>query len=163
MAFADVRRSRLKSDYEQISNMTGSVLTFRPLSGVAPYIDKYEITLHIKTIISPAPEYRDKHIIHLSFGPTYPFDRPITKMVSRPQPYHCNWWDDGLYCSNVNWSPAEKLGDYLVRLIRTLQFDMEITNPNSPANKQAMEWYLSKRESGLFPCDRTKLPDPIKR
>ena len=158
-AFADVRRARLKSDYEQISNMVGPVLSFRALSGTAPYIDSYEITININSIISSTPTYRNKHVIRVDLGPQYPTTKPSTVMITKPQPFHCNWWESGAYCCGT-WSPSEKFGDYLVRLMRTLQFDKEITNPNSPANPTAKDWYLSKINSGLFPCDRTQLPDP---
>ena len=165
-AFADVRRARLKSDYEQISNMVGPVLSFKALSGTAPYIDTYEITININTIIGPAPTYRNKHVIQVFLGPKYPLERDIKLvMITRPQPYHCNWWANGTFCYGT-YNPAEKLGDRLIRLMRTLQFDPEITYTGSPTpdniinGVRADSWYKSKINSGLFPCDRTQLPDP---
>ena len=47
-------------------------------------------------------------------------------------------------------------------MIRTLQYDMEITNEHSPANEEARNWYLRMRNSGIFPCDRQEMPDPTK-
>ena len=55
---------------------------------------------------------------------------------------------------------SEALGDHVIRMIKTLQFDLDITNENSPANNEANAWYISKKYSGIFPCDKTKLPDP---
>ena len=46
-------------------------------------------------------------------------------------------------------------------MVKTLQYDSDITNVvGSPANSDAKDWYLQKRNSGLFPCDRQLLPDP---
>jgi len=45
-------------------------------------------------------------------------------------------------------------------MIKTLQFEPSFTNPDSPANAVASEWFQRNRECGLFPCDRSLLPDP---
>jgi len=50
----------------------------------------------------------------------------------------------------------------MIRMIRTLQYDMEITNEHSPANEEARNWYLRMRNSGIFPCDKQEMPDPTK-
>ena len=54
----------------------------------------------------------------------------------------------------------EKLGEHVIRMIQTLQYNDEITNEKSLANGEAGSWYVANRGKGLFPCDRTPLPDP---
>lgn len=80
-------------------------------------------------------------------------------MRTSPPPYHPNWYANGNWCHGT-WTASESLGHYVIRMIRTLQFDLDITNPNSPANREARDWFVSKKSSGLFPCDRSILPDP---
>src|SRR5690349_13099934 len=80
-------------------------------------------------------------------------------MISAPFPFHPNWNKEGLWCHGT-WIISEGLGHNVVRMIRTLQFDLEITNEGSPANWDAKNWYSQHKNSGLFPCDRQVLPDP---
>lgn len=162
MAFVDVRKARLKADYEQIKNMVGPVLSFRILSGEAPYVDAYEFTINLRTIINNIPEYRNVSKVKIVLPEKYPMSRPRATMITAPAPYHPNWWTSGDYDCGC-WNPANKLGDYLILLMRTLQYDKDATYALSPSNNEAAEWYKTNSERGLFPCDRTQLPDPTKR
>jgi hypothetical protein len=80
-------------------------------------------------------------------------------MITRPAPFHPNWWESGKWCYGT-WMPSESLGNFVIRMIKTLQFDQSITNPESPANRDANVWYLSNKYSGWFPCDKQQPPDP---
>jgi ubiquitin-protein ligase len=153
------RRIRLKNDYKEMQNIQGKVVQWHPLSGDPPFVDAYELTINVRTIIGPRPNYRDKHIVKLVLPPTYPETQPQIVMLTQPQPYHPNWYTDARWCGG-GWIVSEGLGHYVVRMIRTLQFDAEITNPGSAANTIANEWYLSNRNHDIFPCDRQILPDP---
>ena len=83
-------------------------------------------------------------------------------MQSSPQPFHPNWYRDKRWCYG-KWDISEGLGHHVIRMIRTLQFDPEITDSNSPANGDARDWYLANQHQNLFPCDRKILPDPTKK
>ena len=155
------RNIRLKNDYTEMSNIRGPIVQWRALRGTPPYVEEYELTVKVRTILSARLEYRDTHTIRLTLPPTYPFSAPEAVMVTRPQPFHPNWFTTGRWCYGT-WEISEGLGHFVVRLLRTLQFDDEITNPNSPANRDANTWYLANRTRGLFPPDRQVLPDPTK-
>lgn len=155
------RRMRLKNDYKEMQNIKGEMVQWHPLSGDPPYVDAYEITINVRTVVDSRPNYRDTHVVRLVLPPAYPETPPQIIMITRPQPYHPNWFTDGRWCYG-SWVLSEGLGHYVVRMIRTLQFDAEITNPRSPANSDATTWYLSKLNHNLFPCDRQILPDPTK-
>ena len=58
---------------------------------------------------------------------------PKTVMVSAPQPFHPNWFTSKNWCFGT-WSMSEALGDHVIRMVKTLQFDLDITNEHSPAN-----------------------------
>lgn len=156
------RKIRLKNDYTEMKNIRGDIIQWEILKGEAPYVESYRLTVHVRTIISSVPEYRDTHIIDVELSENYPFSPPRVTMQSSPQPFHPNWYLDRHWCYGT-WNLFESLGEHVTRMIRTLQFDLEITNPNSAANSQANTWFLSHKNAGLFPCDKTTLPDPKKR
>lgn len=153
------RNIRLKNDYVEMTNISGPIVQWRPLRGSPPFVEAYELTVNVRTLVGPGPDYRDRHVITLALPPNYPFAPPVAEMTTRPQPYHPNWFGSGRWCFGT-WDIAEGLGHYVVRLLRTLQFDEEITNPSSPANASARDWYLAHQRRGTFPTDRQVLPDP---
>ena len=159
----EIRKIRLANDYKQMCNLKGRIISWIAKKGTAPYIEEYEITIYVRTIIgvrNDSPEYRDSSVVRITLPPDYPMKPPQTVMVTSPQPYHPNWFVAKRRWCFGTWMVSEALGDYVIRMIKTLQFDPNITNEYSPANSDANAWYISKKNSGLFPCDRTKLPDP---
>ncbi len=153
----EIRRQRLANDFRQMQRIHSDLIQVKE-AGSPP--DRYVLTVKVKTIIGPLPTYRDRHQIEVVLPPRYPLIKPEARMLTRPQPYHPNWWSDGRWCSGDTWTPVESLGSFVLRMVRTLQFDREITNPASPANSQAANWYRQRLARGLFPCDRSVLPDP---
>lgn len=156
------RKIRLSNDYREMENIKGSIIQWRPLIGEGTNIEKYEITINVRSIIGPGPDYRGNHVIHLTLPSDYPFSPPQIVMQSSPQPYHPNWFSDKRWCYG-SWDVSEGLGHHVIRMIRTLQFDREITNENSFANRDATGWYTGNLNRDWFPCDRQILPDPTKR
>jgi len=143
-------------------NIQGNTISWVATRGNAPYIEEYLITVNVRTIIGAGkgmPQYRESSIISVTLPADYPRGKPKTLMKSSQQPFHPNWWPDGRWCEG-SWAMSEGLGDYVIRMVKTLQFDPDITNEHSPANGDAKIWYILRKNSGIFPCDRTKLPDP---
>lgn len=157
----EYRLIRLKNDHSEMVNIRGDVIQWKAVKGDAPYVEAYELTVKVRTIISSAPSYRNEHVISLELSEDYPNRPPSISMQTSPPPYHPNWYRNGNWCYG-SWDISEGLGHHVIRMIRTLQFDLEITNPDSAANSDANDWFLSKKTSDLFPCDRTNLPDPTK-
>lgn len=157
------RNSRLTNDYSEMVNIKGEIIDWEVLNGSPPHVEKYKVKVfNIKTITGPGPSYNFNHEIEIELPSDYPRTAPIAKITSNPLPFHPNWYDSGLWCAG-RWNLAEGLGHFVIRLIRTLQFDDDITNPASPANRSANNWYESNLDSGYFPCDNTVLPDPTKK
>lgn len=159
----NTRRSRLATDYRELMSMRGPVLDVKPISGTPPYVDAYEITVYIRSIIGPEPTYRGVHKLHLSLPAGYPISAfPRAIMLSKPYPFHTNWFRNGVWCYGSETLCTEGLGNYVVRLMQTLQFDEAIIDTDSAANLDAANWYRQNRHvRGLFPCDTTKLPQPV--
>lgn len=156
------RRERLESDYREIMSLTGPLLSVRPVSGKPPHVDGYELTLRIRSIIDDNPTYRSIHVVRIDLGAGYPKDAfPQAVMITKPVPYHPNWFRNGLWCHGGCSQCTEGLGNYVVRLMQTLQFCPDIIDVTSAANLEAATWYTrNKRVKGLFPCDSSTLPQP---
>ncbi len=155
------RRMRIANDYQAMCNIKGHIIDWTPTKGNAPYVEAYRLKVNVRSIIDHSPQYRESHEIHLELPDRYPIDAPKANMISKPVIFHPNWFADSRWCYGT-WDIAEGLGDYVMRMVRTLQYDMTITNENSPANTSAKDWYVSNRNRGIFPCDRQTLPDPSK-
>lgn len=154
------RKIRLRNDFATMENIRTPWLSWVALRGTPPFVEQYELKLRLRTIIGPRPTYRDTHVIHVSLSPEYPAKAaPLIQMVSDPPPFHPNWFSTGRWCYGT-WLVYESLGQHVVRMIQTLQYNKEITNETSLANGEAGRWYMSNLRSGLFPCDSTPLPDP---
>jgi ubiquitin-protein ligase len=153
------RRARLKNDHNEMSSIRGSTIEWEPLRGSPPFLEAYKLDIEVRTIIGPGPRYRDEHEVKVVLPPNYPASAPQTQMTTRPQPFHPNWYQSGRWCCG-RWNASESLGRHIIRMIRTLQFAPEITDPRSPANSEAGRWYRKHKSKGLFPCDTQSLPDP---
>lgn len=155
----EIRKIRIENDHTEMKNIKGDIIDWKAVKGNAPFVESYELTVRLKSIISRSPSYRSEHTLLLELPEDYPNVPPLINMRTSPPPYHPNWYANGNWCHGT-WTASESLGHYVIRMIRTLQFDLDITNPNSPANREARDWFVSKKSSGLFPCDRSILPDP---
>jgi len=155
----EIRKIRIENDYVEMKNIKGNVIDWKVVKGSIPCVEAYELTINIKTIVGALPSYRSEHNLLLELPEDYPNVPPLINMRTNPQPYHPNWYTNGNWCYGT-WVKSESLGHFVVRMVRTLQFDLDITNPDSPANREAKDWFVSKLGSSLFPCDRTILPDP---
>lgn len=152
----EIRQERLRNDLAEMRRLHGDVVSIQP-EGSPPH--RYRLTLRVKSIVGPGPTYRSEHEVQIDLGAGYPDSQPQVTMITKPPPFHPNWFPDGRWCSG-DWDLEEGLRDHVIRLIRTLRFEPGYTNPESPANVDAADWYVRNRESGLFPCDRTPLPIP---
>ena len=160
----DIRKIRLQSDYREMCNIRGPLIDWEVVRGTPPNVENYRLTVNVRSIVGPGPDYRDRHVIDLELPPDYPLSpgsAPVASMVTDPVVFHPNWWPHKLWCYGV-WELWEGLGHYVLRMIRTLQYDPDITNEHSAANHEAADWYVAHKDDGLFPCDRQLLPDPSK-
>lgn len=157
----EIRNARLKHDHEEMCNIRGPIVQWRAIKGTPPYVEAYELTVSIRSIISPKPDYRDQHVIRIEIPSDYPKTKPLTTMVSSPGVFHPNWYSNKTWCPGP-WDFKEGLGDHVIRMLQTLQYDPDVTNPDSRASLPAGEWYVANRDRNLFPCDRQTLPDPLK-
>jgi|GEM_PF-5792724 len=50
----EIRRIRLKNDYDQMCNIKGNAISWMATKGTEPYVEEYKIALHIRSIGTPA-------------------------------------------------------------------------------------------------------------
>ncbi len=151
-----LRIETIRNDIAQLRRLQGDVIS---VFADGPVPDRCQVGLRIRTIIGPGPTYRSQHEVEVAFGSGYPSRRPEIRMTTTPAPFHPNWYADGGWCSGT-WNMEESLQNLVIRMIRTLRFEEGYTNPDSPANSDASNWYRLNRDNGLFPCDCTPLPVP---
>ncbi len=158
------RRQRLVADYEEMRSIRGAMIHWEAAGGAKPHFDRYLLTIRVRTIVGPGPNYAAETRINLELPNDYPFRAaPIVTIAAPPLPFHPNWWVNGQWCFG-KWAPGVSLGEHVIRMVRTLQFDPVFTDPGSAANVEAAHWWISVQHRGWFPCDRQVLPDPtVKR
>jgi ubiquitin-protein ligase len=159
----ELRLRRLASDYEEMRAIRGAIIHWEAAGGVRPHYDSYDLTVRVRTIVGPGPQYVDLVRLRLELPAAYPFKAaPVIRVVAPPLPFHPNWWPDGRWCPG-RWAPTETLGRHVIRMVRMLQCDPTLTNLQSPANGEATNWWRAVQNRGWFPCDRQVLPDPRRK
>jgi ubiquitin-protein ligase len=158
----EIRNIRLENDHKAMCNILGPIIQWRAVKGTPPFVEAYELTVNIRSIISSTPDYRDQHVIRIEIPGDYPKSPPLAVMISDPVVFHPNWFaHNKKYCPG-SWAFSEGLGDHVIRMLQTLQYDPDVTDEDDAANKAAAYWYVTNRNRGLFPCDTQKLPSPLK-
>lgn len=155
-----LRQRRLANEYRELMTISGSVIEIEPLGG-APY-EKYRVTFHVRTIVSPAPDFRDQTVCILTIPAGYPDIVPKIAMEegSMPQPWHPNWYKSGTWCFGF-WAKEESLVSYLYRCAKTIQFSPAFTDarPDAAANREAVAfWNANLGRDGVIPSDTKELP-----
>lgn len=154
MNITELHRTRIKNDYNEMVNLSRSpMVSWVATKGTAPYVEEYLITINVRTYSAPGSTMNQCKV-RISLPPQYPQVAPNTIMEGKLV-YHPNWYTTGRWCCG-KYKMTESLGNYVIRLIQTLQFDPIVTNPKDYANKEAAQWYLAN--SGLFPSDKQPLP-----
>ncbi len=154
-----LRQIRLTNEYRELMRISGDIIRIEPLGG-EPY-EKYRITFNLRTIISSAPDYRDRTVCILSIPAGYPELAPkiAVEESSMPQPWHPNWYRSGTWCFGY-WAKDESLASYIYRCAKTIQFSTEFTDakPDAAANKDAVTFWNDNKDK-LLPSDTQLLPE----
>ncbi len=151
MTRQELHKTRLASDYRDMCSIKSPVFSWEAVRGEPPYVEEYRWHIRVHTYAD-----RDKPIDSCTgrtiLPPEYPTLAPETRMEGTLV-YHPNWFSNGRYCCGI-YQSTESLVNYLSRMINSLQFDPYVTNPKSPANPEAKDWYLRhKNDKSMFPSD----------
>lgn len=159
MTIREAFRSRQASDYHELMSMRGSVLDVVPISGTPPYVEEYELTIKVRSIVGPEPTYRSVHKVHLSWPIGHPLcNAPKAVMISKPYTFHPNWFKNGAWSYGSGDICSKGVRNFVVFLIQSLQFDENLIDLGSVSNLDAANWYREhKNIPGMFPCNATQL------
>lgn len=76
-------------------------------------------------------------------------DHPVTKpeFFVSPVPFVPNVYESGRVCIGNDWGSTSALPSIVERIERFLTLDPTVSNPSSPANGSAAEWYRNMAAS----------------
>ena len=134
---------------ELLSFNTGEPIVMTSCDSSDNY-DRYNVVAFIRSITDSSPQYTKSVQLSIDFPFSYPDVSPIV-CLNRTQLFHPNFTAKGVWLSN-KIQVHESLSEYLMRLIRVIQFkeiDLECI-----ANRNAMAWYNKHKDSELFPTDK---------
>lgn len=131
---------------EVLSFCTGEPI-IATLSAETEDLDEYNLLIFVRSISDCTPTYLQSVRLHLFLPKKYPEVSPTVKLY-KAKLFHPNFSASGEWMDNV-MRQNETIEEYLMRLIRVLQFK-EI-NVDKVADRNAMAWYNKNIDSGIFP------------
>lgn len=150
------RETDLKKLRELCDNSSGKII-LKSAKGVP--VD--EITIEIKLNTAPSNKYPNERqsssLIAIQLSSRYPLQEPTANI--RTSIYHPNVYGSGKICFGQKWLPTEGLDLLVKRIIKIVTYDPTILNENSPANRDALEWYKKaiKTHPTYFPTDHLSI------
>ena len=134
---------------ELLSFNTGEPIVVTTCDSLNDY-DEYSVIVFIRTITDPTPQYIKSVQLKIVFSKYYPNDPPIVRLF-KTRLFHPNFSANGIWLCNA-MRIKETISDYLMRLVRTMQFkeiDVECV-----ADRNAMAWYNKMKSNDIFPTDK---------
>jgi ubiquitin-protein ligase len=116
-----------------------------------------EITIELRCKTAASTEYPAHHAerteVRIQFPARYPFQEPLAEIKTRI--LHPNVYTSGRICFGTKWIPTEGLDLLVKRIGQIITFDPSVLNEQSPANRDAVNWYRSAKLKfpQAFPTD----------
>ncbi|MDR0918193.1 MAG: hypothetical protein LBM93_02935 [Oscillospiraceae bacterium] len=108
----------------------------------------YDLVIFVKTLTNTQPTFVSSVsavISLISQDGYYPFVK-----LKNTRIFHPNFTATGVWTGS-NIMPSETVSDYLMRLVKVLQFkEIDVENIG---NRNAMAWYNKNVSTGIFPTD----------
>jgi ubiquitin-protein ligase len=157
MSAFDERRLEDLDKLRQLAAQAPNRLRIARVEGNPPH--EIELELLFKT--APSQHYpravQQRTLLVVSLPARYPFVAP-TAIIKTPI-LHPNVYSGGTICLGMRWLPASGLDLLIKRIVQIITFDPTILNEDSPANRDALEWYrhAHRQHPGAFPTDSALL------
>jgi ubiquitin-protein ligase len=153
MSAFDQRRVEDLQKLRNLAEQSHSRVKITRIAGSPP--NEIDIELHLKTAPSRAYPRAVQEMTRFTIvlPSRYPLVEPIVT-ISTPI-LHPNVYTSGRICLGMKWLPSLGL-DLLVRRVgQIVIFDPTILNEQSPANREALNWYRDARRQHIaaFPTD----------
>jgi len=144
---------RLEHDFLAMQALQSEVIKWEADRRVPPEI--YAVDYNLRGMTGPNT-FSETHTVVIKLLPEYPDRPPLAKFTSRPLLFHPHVFGNGVVCVG-GYSPDEGLAVFCLRLAKYIQFQPYLINTQSPANKEALNWFKENRSQ--LPVDNTPLPD----
>lgn len=135
-------QSRLRFDYEVVTKMRCSTMTFsayrsvddfrarrRPITALTEghLATDYLVEYHIKTLVS-AGHFSDRTLVHIDLlaSGNYPYNEPVSWVISRPMPWSPHFHEKYPICTGEMWRQQGGnilLGHLIIHIAKLLNFD----------------------------------------
>jgi len=143
---ADPRLVRLETDAEglrRLARESGGAIAIEAAEGVPPR--RYVLTIRcpgVAELVGDKPRIASEHQVEVALGVRYPLEPPVARFLTPI--FHPHVFTDGRVCLGHRTGLAERLEDLVVRLGRLIQYDPEMIDENSPANRAALAFLKSR-------------------
>ena len=163
-----LRQERIENEYKMFKKIYAPCkwLKIQVIKGTNNYVEEFDVYLALTTIIgidrNDRPINRKGCTVNIKFPNIYPGQRIVIIMKDQ-QPFHPNWWKNGLFCYKVGEQKAnDTLAAIFNRLLKSIVFDDG--NTMSAANLEAAVWWNRMiNKERLLKCDFTELPNPYQK
>lgn len=119
-------------------------------STVGNPVTQLDLEIRIDTAGSsrfPAEKQR-VNVVQIDLPARYPFEPP--KVTLKSPVWNPNIFPSGLICLGQKWVPTHNLKLLVQRVMQILALDPVIINTDSPANRDASEWYKKAKLQNSF-------------
>lgn len=134
---------------EILSFCTGEPI-IATLNTMAESFDEYHLLIFVRSISDYIPTYIQSVQLHLFLPVDYPATSPTVRLY-KTKLFHPNFTASGEWADHI-MRQGETMEEYLMRLIRVLQF--KEVNEDKIADRNAMAWYNKNICNEIFPTDR---------
>jgi ubiquitin-protein ligase len=153
MSAFDDRRLQDIQKLTNLSQQSKVRIRVARVTGTPP--NEIDIELHLKT--APSKKYpqavQDMTKTTIRLPARYPFVEPIVTI--KTPILHPNIYTSGRICLGMKWLPTFGLDLLVKRIAQIIIFDPTVLNLQSPANRDAVDWYreAQRKHAGAFPTD----------
>lgn len=156
------RQVRLRNEYKAMCALPYSPLLNWSLAPgcTRDHPTAYLVTYHNPTLVKPGAVVKTQYhtTVRINLPDDFPDSSPSVVVVEGNIPWHVNWWRDGRMCTGNIWSIGMWLYQFVAKVGKVLAFDESVTNPASPANREAIPYWEANKHK--FPCGQTVFPYP---
>lgn len=153
-------QSRLKNEYNALLKLPLSpLMRWKLAPGQSPpFVREYHVTYTNAYLIKKdgvVKVCREPITLRFELDKDYPASAPKVKVIQGELPFHANFFVSGTMCTGTIHKPMMWLADMFIDVGKVLAGGTQ-TNPASPANREAAEYYVKHRSN--FPIGRVDFP-----
>lgn len=145
------RREQDIEKLQSLSRNSGGKIRIASISGSPPSSVVVELLYPTAGSKNYPSVIQQSTQVIIELGARYPFAEP--RVVVKTPIIHPNVYSSGQVCLGAKWLPSQGLDLLVKRLIAIVTYDPGVLNESSPANRDALNWYVAtqRQHPGAFP------------